>query len=143
LWAAAETVDFNGLNVRRPSPEFALLLALQHGLLTGTRSDILQMVVDSASWLSICNAAVLDEILERPAMRNAFDAVREVHRRIGADVTFPIPTRRGFRNNARPLTPDATPPEERVEAGVLRSPQRYVTLNGSRTGGGREWSGRC
>ena len=126
LWAAAETVDFNGLNVRRPSPEFALLLALQHGLLTGTRSDILQMVVDSASWLSICNAAVLDEILERSAMRKAFDAVREVHRRIGADVTFPIPTRRGFRNNARPLTPDATPPEERVEAGVLRSPQRYA-----------------
>ena len=68
FWETAEPADFLGVQVLTPSPEFAMIGALQHGFMEGTRADALQTLVDCWHWLPLCDRTKLAEAVALTGM---------------------------------------------------------------------------
>ena len=124
FWESAEQVNFLGVRVLAPSPEFSLVGALQHGFAEGTRSDALQAIIDCWHWLPLCNAGRLEKLLSLSETAHLVERLRKALydaklplERITAKVPAPPHSSRAVR--ARPIT-------IRRDELVLRHPLLYA-----------------
>jgi Uncharacterised nucleotidyltransferase len=75
MWTSADRVVFFGGDFQLQSPEFAFVSSLRHGFVEGERADLLQTIVDAASWLPICQQDVVDWLLPKVGLSGHYRAL--------------------------------------------------------------------
>lgn len=63
LWQSAQEMYLKGVTVYTPTPEFSLMLILQHAFVFGTKSDALQALIDIAKLQTQVNDVMLQPLL--------------------------------------------------------------------------------
>ena len=109
MWESGEPVEYSGRKLLIQSAEFALITALNHGLLQGSQSDVLQTVVDSAWLLPLCKEKHLLRLLRRSELLEPFKELLTIldvvmlPERLSArfiDTPKSAPTRHSFKSAA-------------------------------------------
>ena len=130
MWGSGEQVEYSGRSLIIQSAEFALISALDHGFMRGSRSDALQTVVDSAWLLPRCKANDLLLLLQKSGLVEPFKELLKL-----LDVVAPAER---VSNMARLIDSPNVGAQNastrhsfklRTESAVLRQPALYKLWN--------------
>lgn len=88
LWETSQELSLKGVLVQMPTPEFALLLILQHAFVFGTRNDVLQAIIDIAKLKANINHTSMQALLKSLSLKNVYDQVINVIDHIQQDKTL-------------------------------------------------------
>jgi hypothetical protein len=88
MWDSGEQVNFSGRTLLIQRAEFALLSSVNHGFLHGTRSDLLQTIVDSAWLLPLCKSNDLLRLIRRSELLVPFRVLHRILDVVGLSELF-------------------------------------------------------
>jgi hypothetical protein len=140
LWAEARTFEVQGCKILVPSPEIALIYALDHGFRQGTRADAMQTILDAVLLLGDCDMERLARAIADAGLVPEFRRLRSLliesgvaraqaldEGAAGSAAASPPrrgPARPGFLQRIRDRRASRVPPS-RMERKLLKFPRLY------------------